>query len=50
MPGVHVHGIPSREGRTPTVAFTVDGTPPDAVAAALTDDVQRLLAAVARLT
>lgn len=35
MPGVHVHGISSMEGRTPTVAFTVDATSPDDVAAAL---------------
>ena len=35
MPGVRVHGPAGTEGRTPTVAFTVDGTRPDAVAAAL---------------
>jgi len=36
LPDVRVWGPPSTEGRTPTVAFTVDGCPPDAVAAALT--------------
>jgi len=35
MRGVHVHGIPTTEGRTPTVAFTIDGTTPDQVAGAL---------------
>ena len=38
MPGVRVHGITTTEGRTPTVAFTLDGTRPDAVAAALASD------------
>ena len=33
--GVHVWGPPTIDGRTPTVAFTVDGTHPDEVAAAL---------------
>ena len=89
MPGVRVHGPAGSDDRTPTVAFTVDGMRPDAVATALAgeriatwaghsyavevvgrlgladsggvvragvslyvddDDVQRLLAAVARLT
>ena len=89
MPGVRVHGPSTLEDRTPTIAFTIDGTRPDAVSAALAseriatwaghsyavevvgqlgladtggvvragvsayvddDDVQRLLAAVARLT
>jgi cysteine desulfurase family protein (TIGR01976 family) len=36
--GVRVHGIATTEGRTPTVAFTVDGTTPDRVAAALAGD------------
>jgi len=35
LPGVRVWGPPSMEGRTPTVAFTVEGCPPDAVATAL---------------
>ena len=35
MPGVRVWGPPTTEGRTPTVAFTVDGHRPDAVAEAL---------------
>jgi len=89
MGGVRVHGPATTQGRTPTVAFTVDGMSPDDVAAALAaeriatwaghsyavevvdqlgltgsggvvragvsayvtdDDVQRLLAAVTRLT
>ena len=36
--GVRVHGPAGTEGRTPTVAFTVDGTRPDAVATALAAD------------
>ena len=32
MPGVQVWGPPTMEGRTPTVAFTVDGVRPDVVA------------------
>ncbi len=35
MPGVHVWGPPTTEGRTPTVAFTVDGKRPEAVASML---------------
>lgn len=38
LPGVNVHGPTTTEGRTPTAAFTVDGTRPDAVAAALATD------------
>ncbi|HEY3485495.1 MAG TPA: cysteine desulfurase-like protein [Ilumatobacteraceae bacterium] len=38
MSGVRVWGPTSRTGRTPTVAFTVDGHHPDAVAAALAND------------
>ncbi|MET0144565.1 MAG: aminotransferase class V-fold PLP-dependent enzyme [Ilumatobacteraceae bacterium] len=34
-PGVTVWGPPTLEGRTPTVAFTIDGLRPDAVATAL---------------
>ena len=34
-------GPPTTEGRTPTVAFTVDGTPPDEVAAALAAEPHR---------
>jgi selenocysteine lyase/cysteine desulfurase len=36
--GVHVWGPSTREGRTPTVAFTVAGRHPDEVAAALAAD------------
>lgn len=36
--GVRVWGIDGLEGRTPTVAFTVDGVHPDAVGAALARD------------
>jgi selenocysteine lyase/cysteine desulfurase len=32
MPGVRVWGPPTTEGRTPTIAFTVDGVRPDVVA------------------
>jgi len=35
MPRVRVHGPTTTDDRTPTVAFTVDGARPDAVAAAL---------------
>jgi len=35
MPGVRVWGPPTTEGRTPTVAFTVDRVRPEAVAEAL---------------
>jgi selenocysteine lyase/cysteine desulfurase len=35
LPGVTVWGPPTMEGRTPTVAFTVDGHRPSDVAAAL---------------
>jgi cysteine desulfurase family protein (TIGR01976 family) len=38
MPGVHVHGPATTEDRTPTIAFTIDGTRPDAVATALAGD------------
>jgi cysteine desulfurase family protein (TIGR01976 family) len=32
IPGISVYGPPARGARTPTVAFTVEGTPPDRVA------------------
>ena len=32
MPGVRVHGPPTMDGRTTTIAFTVDGRRPDDVA------------------
>jgi selenocysteine lyase/cysteine desulfurase len=35
MPGVRVYGPPTTQGRTPTIAFTVDGQRPDSVAQAL---------------
>ncbi len=38
MPGVHVHGPATTEDRTPTIAFTIDGTRPDAVATTLAND------------
>jgi len=37
-PGVEVYGLPSLEGRTPTVAFNVTGHHPDDVARALARD------------
>ncbi|HET6230258.1 MAG TPA: cysteine desulfurase-like protein [Longimicrobiaceae bacterium] len=36
--GVRIYGPPASSPRTPTVAFTVEGTPPDAVAAKLGDE------------
>lgn len=36
--GVRVYGPPAGAERTPTVAFTVEGTPPDAVAARLGEE------------
>lgn len=38
LPAVRLHGPPTREGRTPTFAVTVEGRHPDAVAAALARD------------
>jgi cysteine desulfurase family protein (TIGR01976 family) len=38
LPGVRVWGPKTMEGRTPTAAFTVDGVPPRAVAAALAEE------------
>jgi selenocysteine lyase/cysteine desulfurase len=38
IPGVRIWGPRTMEGRVPTVAFTVDGVHPDAVAAALAGD------------
>ncbi|MHB1090215.1 MAG: cysteine desulfurase-like protein [Ilumatobacteraceae bacterium] len=37
-PGVHVWGIPTLDGRAPTVAFTIDGYTPSRVAQALATD------------
>ena len=42
--GVTILGTPRR--RTPTVSFTVEGRTPEAVVAALADEVGRLLGAV----
>ncbi len=35
VPGLHLYGPPTMEGRVPTFAFTIDGHAPDAVAAHL---------------